>query len=1110
MKTKPNCSRLYFSGLLLFACTVSFCQSSTIRFEHVGREEGISQNMVLSIIKDRYGFMWFGTDDGLNKFDGYKTILYRNDSKNPKSLSANIITSLFEDSKGNLWIGTDGGGLNLFDRATNSFKRFVHDDNDISSVKDNSIKGICEDAKGNIWIGTYRGLDKIIGSNKFEHFAIPFKKESSPVWINCLTLDHKNNLWIGTMSGLAIMNPSSGKLQLFVHDERNKNSLPDDRIVAIVEDEKANIWIGTQNGLSLFNNQNGTFVNFFHDEKNESSIAHNVLWTLSNAGNGNIWVGTENGLDLFDSEKKQFAHYKNIPGDETSLPHNSMRCTYVDDKGILWFGCVAGGVRKYDKELSQFELYKPINSNPVTLNIKMVFAFAEATSGNIWVGTDRGGLNLFDTKKKTFSHIPYNRNDAKHSLKSNTILCLAKNKSDDDLWIGTYAGGLSHYRSSSKTFVHYQKGNNPTNLSDDKVYALLQDKKGNLWIGTNEGGVNVLNEGTNTITKFLNGPRDSSHIVNNCIRCFYEHSDGTIWIGTYGAGINIYDPATKKFSYLDKGSSNLNSNIVLSIYRDKHGNIWAGTMGGLNLFDEKKKTFTALTEQDGLVNNVVNSINEDDNGFLWLSTKKGISRFDPATKKFKNYGLSNGLQDYEFCVGSGFKSSTGQIYFGGVSGFNVFNPATMFENNTKPRVVITGFQLFNKPVEVEQNSLLKKDISITDSITLPFSNSSMLSFEFSALNFTAPEKNQYAYKLVGFDNDWIYCGTTRTATYTNLDPGTYILRVKASNNDGIWNETGASITIIITPPFWKTWWFKLLAAVLLLTSVFAFFKIRMRSINRQKALLEKQVQDRTQSLAQMTLEERKAREAANEANKELGKKNKELEEFAYVASHDLQEPLRTISSFLDLMQNQYKDTFDDKATKYMSFILQASDRMKVLIRDLLEYSRIGRKKESAKVDLNQTMSIVLADLNKAITDANAEIEVGELPVVNAYPTEMKQIFQNLIINAIKFRKKDTTPKIEIGAERKMDLWQFFVKDNGIGIDSKQSERIFMIFQRLHTRNEYEGSGIGLSYCKKIAELHKGNIWVESTLGEGSSFFFTIKDLTETHSLARTEIAEVMN
>ncbi|MBO9681307.1 MAG: hypothetical protein J7502_01320, partial [Flavisolibacter sp.] len=777
---------------------------------------------------------------------------------------------------------------------------------------------------------------------------------------------------------------------------------------------------------------------------------------------------------------RQFFHYKNIPGDENSLPHNSVRSFYMD-KGAVWLGCYAGGLRKYDRQLFRFGLYRPLISDPVTQNIKMVFSFAEMKNGDMLIGSDGGGLNIFHKKDKSFSHFDANKNLALGIPKEHAVLRLLVPQKSDGFWAGSYGFGLSHYNPATKTFTHYLPGKDNKHLVDASVFALMEDSKGNIWVGLNNG-LNVVDPKTKTFSIIPTGWEPTGKQVNNLsIRCFYEMDDGKIWIGTHGSGISVYDPVTKTVEYIDKTNSHLSNNVVFSIYRDRKGNLWVGTMGGINLYNEKTKTFTAFTESNGLPNDYIASIQEDTKGNLWLSTKKGISCFNPVTKKVRNYGLENGLQAYEFLFGGGFTSSTGEIYFGGIDGFNVFDPATIPQNQFAPPVVITGFQLFNKPVTVGENSPLKKDISIAESITLPF-GSSMLSLEFAALNFTAPEKNQYAYQLEGFDKDWIYSGNNRVATYTNLDPGEYTFMVKASNNDGVWNEKGASIKIIITPPFWLTWWFKLIAGVLLLGTVYVIYKIRMRSINQHREQLEKQVQERTQSLAQMTVE--------------LERKNKELEQFAYVASHDLQEPLRTISSFLDLLSKQYADHLDERAQKYMIFIVQASDRMKVLINDLLDYSRIGRKKEAAQVDLNKIVGEVLADLNKAITDAGAEIQVGKMPVIKAYPTELKQVFQNLILNAIKFRKKDTPPKIEIAAERQNGEWKFMVRDNGIGIDPQHADRIFVIFQRLHTRNEYEGSGIGLSNCKKIAELHKGTIWVESAPGEGSSFFFTVKEMDE--------------
>ncbi|MEO6328992.1 MAG: ATP-binding protein [Ginsengibacter sp.] len=489
--------------------------------------------------------------------------------------------------------------------------------------------------------------------------------------------------------------------------------------------------------------------------------------------------------------------------------------------------------------------------------------------------------------------------------------------------------------------------------------------------------------------------------------------------------------------------------------------------------------------------NTINSILEDDTGYLWLSTNNGISRFDPEKKSFKNSSLYNGIQSFEFSQGAGLKTSKGEILFGGVNGFNAFNPANLAENKNVPPVVIINFKLFNKSVTpAEKNSSLKQDITQTKEITLSYKQS-IITFEFAALGFTASEKNQYAFKLEGFDKIWD-TGYHRMATYTNLDAGEYTFKVKASNNDGVWNEKATSIKIIITPPFWLTWWFKIMALLIVVGGTVVIITRRINNIEAQKIILQQQVQEQTIKLVQSTREERKARYEAEEANKDLAQKNTELEQFAYIASHDLQEPLRTTSSFVELIQKQYKGQLDERADKYFNYIQEASDRMKSLIKNLLDYSRIGNKKELEQVDCNLILENVLADLHVAIQDADAHISHESLPVIMGYHNEIKQLFQNLLINAIKFRKKDTCPEVIISVKKLKNNWEFIFKDNGIGIEEEHREKIFIIFQRLHNRTEYEGSGIGLSYCKKIVELHGGKIWVESGPGKGSAFHFTIR------------------
>jgi signal transduction histidine kinase len=421
----------------------------------------------------------------------------------------------------------------------------------------------------------------------------------------------------------------------------------------------------------------------------------------------------------------------------------------------------------------------------------------------------------------------------------------------------------------------------------------------------------------------------------------------------------------------------------------------------------------------------------------------------------------------------------------------VFNPDSLAENKNIPPIAFTGFELFNKTViPGVKGSVLNQSILETNEIILSY-DQSVFTFEFAALDYTFPEKNQYAYKLEGFDKDWNYVGNKRTATYTNLDPGSYTFKVRGSNNDGIWNNEGSSIKIIITPPYWKTWWFKIMAVLIIAGTATVFYRYRVNAINQQKINLQQQVQAQTRQLVISTMQEQKARRAAEQANMDLERKNKELQQFAYVASHDLQEPLRTTSGFVGLLQQQYQGKIDQKADKYLAFISDATTRMTVLIKDLLDFSRIGTNVEIKKIDCNKLLQNMLADIMAARLETKADIQYAELPVIYGYPTEIKLLFQNLVINAIKFRRKDVNPLIKISAQKKEDYWEFAVSDNGIGIEKKHSEKIFDIFQRLHTRKEYEGSGIGLSHCKKIVELHKGKIWLESVPGEGSIFYFTI-------------------
>lgn len=1087
-------------GFLLLLLTITsyypYAQSPGIRFSHITTTDGLSQSTVKCILKDRYGFMWFGTYDGLNKYDGTKFTVYKHVHKDSNSISSSNILSIFEDHLGNLWIGTNEGGLSLYDRRYDRFINYRANESDPAGLSNKGVTVIYEDRQNNLWVGTYWGLNLFDRqTKKFKRYLADPSIPNSPsnATINALLEDHHGNLWVGTNGGLNLFDRRNQTFKAFTSRAGDSTSLLSNKVNVIAEDQKGRIWIGTDAGLSMMDGVQGRFKNFVHDTRLPNSPEGNNIDALyADAGN-RLWIGNDAALDLLDIDHMQFTHFKREANDESSLNNSSVLSLYNDRNGILWIGTFAGGVNKYDRNLSYFGLFRNNNADWTSLSFNVVSSFAEAPNGDMWIGTDGGGLNLFHQSTKQFTR--YNPEpQRKNWISTFSVLRLCQGSKYNYLWVGTYGHGVDRFDPLTQTFQHFTKGNDIYHLSDNDIYALFEDHTGNIWVGTNTAGINVIDPKTGSIRKFRFDPNAQDSLSSDIIRDFSEDKQGRIWIATYSGGLCAYDPSNGKFRRYNMKNASLSSDNILSVYVAEDGSVWAGTQGsGLNRMKPNSGQFSLYSEAPGLSDGIINDIIEDKLGYLWMSTNKGISRLNPGTNHFENYGIHNGLQGPEFNPGAGFRSSNGSLYFGGSIGFNIINPEDVTINKYKPVVYFTGFQLFNHNVGIgTDDSLLKQHINLTREITLSYAQS-VFTIGFAALNFTVPENNQYAYMLEGFDKNWNYVGTQKEATYTNLDPGTYHFRVKAANNDGLWNEQDLVLTIIITPPYWKTWWFELLAVITVIVALFVLYRIRMRSIDRQRIRLVQQVRERTESLTKMTHEERKARQEAHNANIELERKNKELEQFAYVASHDLQEPLRTTSAFAHLLRQQYQGNMDEKADKYLSFIIDSSERMKVLINDLLDYSRIGRKLELSRVDCNEIIKTVKSDLAISILESGAEIVAEPLPVINGYTTEIKLLFQNLVSNAIKFRKKEESPVIHISAVREGAFWQFSFKDNGIGLDPRHSERIFVIFQRLHTRTEYQGSGIGLSHCKKIVELHKGRIWVESVPGEGSNFLFTLFD-----------------
>jgi len=824
--------------------------TSTVRFERMTVEDGLSQNAVLTILQDQKGFMWFGTEDGLNKFDGYNFSVFKHDPEDPTTIIDNLISKLFEDQNGDLWIGTRSG-LDRYDRSTGNFTHYQNDPGDPNSLSGTWVVTIHEDREGFLWIGTDDGgLNQFnLETGTFTHYLHdpedPTSLSNNSVRV--IFEDQKGNLWIGTRDGLNRFDHTTETFVHYQNDPKDPHSLSDNNVTAILDDQQGTLWVGTEGGgLNQLDPSSLSFIHYRNNPQDLDSLSHDRIRSLFEDHTGRLWVGTQNGLDFLNPIGDLFIHFRHDPSDPFSLSSNSIWSIYEDRTGVLWFGTYGGGLSKYTHAANQFNLYQHQSNNSISLSDNMVWAIAEDHNGIVWIGTFNGGLNKLDRSTGTFTVFQHDPNDPS-SISSNDIRAILEDHTGQ-LWVGT-SGGLDRFDPITESFIHYKHDpDDPSSLSEDRVIVLLEDHSGNLWVGTRTNGLNRMDPTTRTFTRYQHDPNDLGSLGDNRVWALHEDHTGAIWVGTIG-GLNMWDETKDQFTRYNhdpEDPQSLSNDAVFSIYEDTTGAIWIGTWGGgLDHFNREKQTFTHYTEKDGLANNVIYGIEVDKDGYLWLSTNVGLSKFDSQTETFKNYDVSDGLQNNEFNVGAHFRSESGELFFGGIQGFNAFFPDQVIESSHIPPVVITSFAKFNQPVQL--------DLAEGDHIQLSY-RENFISFEFAALDYNAPKKNQYAYMLEGFDEDWIESGTRRYASYTNLRGGDYLFRVKGSNSDGVWNEEGVSIRITVTPPIWETWWFIGSVILVLTGALFAGYRLRVRSIEARSRELEFLVEERTEEIEQRTQE----------------------------------------------------------------------------------------------------------------------------------------------------------------------------------------------------------------------------------------------------------------
>ncbi len=1068
-----------------------------MRFEHISIEQGLSQVSVNCIIQDKKGFMWFGTQDGLNRYNGYDFVIYRHNPDDKTTISDNYVWSIFEDRDGMIWIGTFGRGLDKFDPASGIFTHNEHNAAISNSLSHNDVRCILEDQHGILWIGTYGGginsFDR--DTKQFVHYTTDNSSLSNNNVISIFE-DRSGVLWIGTYGGG--LNKFDRNTKKFIHYKKtpgNNQNLSSNKVMSIFEDRTGTLWVGTEeSGLNKFDKETGYFERYNTENR---KLKHDDVRVIYEDRRGVLWIGTSGGLNRLDGQTGKFIPYTKGKSPH-SLSNDDIRCIYEDPFGVFWVGTRRAGINKFYQKVDQFILYTNDASNKNSLSHNTVMSiYYDETEDMLWIGTFGGGLNKLDRSSGRFTHYMHEKTNTK-SLSHDEVRAIIKDR-EGMLWVGTYGGGLNKFDPKTEKFTYYKNiDGKPDSLSDNYVRVIHEDRNGVLWIGTEYGGLNKMVDRKRG--KFIRYTTEVSNISDDLIYCIYEDRSGVLWFGTRSSGLTKLDNSENMqfihYKHDDKINSSISHNSVLSIYEDKHGILWVGTDGGLNKFD-RKKTFTSFRIKDGLPNEVIYGILEDKDGNLLLSTNKGISKFTPKTKTFRNYDVEDGLQSNEFNPGAYFKNEkTGEMFFGGIEGFNAFFPEQIKDDLNPPSVVITDFFIANQPIKlqrVDKYSPLSKPIYATDSLTLSY-RQNFFSFEFAALHYASPIKNRYKYKMEGWDNDWIKTDfKNRRATYTNLPAGDYTFHVNGGNKDGIWNEKGTSIKVKILPPPWKTWW---AYSLYILAGAAILFLIWYMFYQRKKSAYERYIAQVESMAALGTLLSGVAHEINNPSS------------FNRTSTYNLEKDIEKLKIFLielagDDADKEILNTFDEKfdtLLKHLEIIKEGTSRINKTVSDLRTFSRVENG-EMRPVKLLEGLQITInlvktqyKDQVEFITDFQGD------PEVEGNAAELNRVFMNIMINACQaiiekqksseeIVKETLTIKTRIEGNEELISFQ----DTGIGMSEEVKRKIFDPY--FTTKRVGEGIGLGLSISYRIIAKHKGQIKVSSKKGVGTTIilYLPIKD-----------------
>ncbi len=1090
------------------------------RIEKLDIEEGLSQGTIKDIFQDSRGYIWIATQDGLNRYNGYDITIFRHSGIDINSISNNNILCITEDHEGNLWIGTNGGGLNKFNRMKESFEHFNLQSDHKYGINSNIVTSITEDENHSIlWVGTLGGglirLNPQTG-NFVRFLKNPVDKESiNDNTINCLLQGKTGRLWVGTNNGLCYFNKKNGKCKRFFY---NQNKFDYSNWVVINDIIKQNdslLWISSNNmGLIRLNSKTNKYRSYINKPLG-SAMDLDHINAIQFTNDTSLFCASEGfGLSKFDINNTKFKHYHIYNRNNEFVVR--IKNILISKSGILWIGTNGDGIKyipKYSKPFTSIQSYKKPYG---LLNFSSVRTIIKDKKNRLWIG-GYGGIDILNPNEdKVIRHLsisepihPYITYYSK-GLKNSSTYEIVEDPSvpGEIFWIATEGTGLSKYNYRTNTFLHFAYCSSKPSancLYGRNVYDLLFASKDKLYIGTDKG-LTLYNKTTGRF-KFLSSI--SKELKNSLLGDFwelYEDHNQNIWIGTSLGGLLRYNPQNKEtthFYHKANKPGTLSNNTITAITEDMHNQLWVATSGGLCKYDSTYNIFQSYTTKDGLPNDAINGLVVDSSGFIWLSTNLGISKFNPKTLTFRNFDNDDGLPTNEFNRNADYKDDNGKIYFGSIEGICTFYPTEIKNNPYKPPVILTNFKKFNKTIQ------LQPPISERNSLTLSH-NDDVFSFEFAALNYYKPHKNQYKYKLEGFHENWIDLGNKRDVTFTNLDPGTYHLKIIASNNDKIWNEEGTTLDIIITPPLWQRTWFQVTLGALVSLLLLIIYIIWSNNIKKQRRKLELMVNERTKEINETNkklIEEivvrTKTEQELKTAKTIAERANKSKSEFLASMSHEIRTPMNAVLGFTDLLYSQ----LDDKKLKtYLNSIKSSGKNLMTLINDILDLSKI----EAGKLELiykpvnpheifKEVAQIFSVKVQEKGLEFISEIseQIPEAVIIDE--VRLRQILFNVIGNAVKFTEKGyikLKAKCHPSQEKNSINLVIEIEDTGIGIPGDSHEHIFQAFKQQEGQDarKYAGTGLGLSITKRLVEIMNGDITFKSKHGIGSTFFITLRNV----------------